>query len=116
MNRTVSRGIFWEMMALFVSMLILAGFLTALIAEGFSIRHETIPPIQAYGLLAAFMFLMMILFPLPDIGARLNDMGKSRWWLLLYLTGIGIIPIVYWLTRPTKDKGNRYRPSKKTKK
>ena len=107
--KTVSRSVFWKMMALFVPLLIVVGFLTVLITEGFSLHHETISPIHTYGTFTAIMFVIMIVFPLPEIRGRLNDMGKSPWWLLLYLTGIGIIPIVYWLTRPTKLKNNPYR-------
>lgn len=34
---------------------------------------------------------------------RLHDVGKSGWWYLLILTGVGIIPILYWAT--IKGKG-----------
>ena len=35
---------------------------------------------------------------------RLHDHGKSGWWLLAALTGIGILPLLYWfLARAPKN-------------
>ena len=116
MNTTLSRSEFWEIMKTFILSIIAALFITMLIAQAFSVIPNTVSPIQTFYMIMTIMFAMIILFSLPCTGKRLNDMGKSRWWQLLYFTGIGIIPILYWLTRPTKLKNNRYRPNEKTKK
>ena len=39
---------------------------------------------------------------------RLHDMGKSGWWQLLYLTVVGIIPLVVWLATRTQRFENRF--------
>ena len=39
---------------------------------------------------------------------RLHDIGKSGWWLLIVLTGIGAIVIIIWFCT---EGGKKYRPS-----
>lgn len=48
---------------------------------------------------------------LPSLAAgtrRLHDIGKSGWWQLLILTGIGLLVLIYWLVQPTVEGGNDY--------
>jgi uncharacterized membrane protein YhaH (DUF805 family) len=33
---------------------------------------------------------------------RLHDIGKSGWWQLLTLTGIGILVLIYWWVQPSE--------------
>ncbi len=59
--------------------------------------------------------LATLLIPTIAVGTRrLHDTGRSGWWQLLALTGIGIIPLLIWLC--TKgDKGeNKYGEDPKT--
>ena len=56
-------------------------------------------------------FIIFFAFLIPGFAAgsrRLHDIGKSGWWQLLILTGIGIIPLIFWLARDTKNKDNRF--------
>ncbi len=39
---------------------------------------------------------------------RLHDIGKSGWWILLYLTIIGIILLIIWYATDGDKKKNRY--------
>ena len=39
---------------------------------------------------------------------RLHDIGKSGWWLLIVLTGIGVIVLIIWFCT---EGGKKYRPS-----
>ena len=39
---------------------------------------------------------------------RLHDVNKSGWWLLIMLTGIGILLLAYWALLPSKDEENIY--------
>jgi uncharacterized membrane protein YhaH (DUF805 family) len=48
---------------------------------------------------------------LPSIAAatrRLHDTNRSGWWLLIALTGIGLIPLVIWWARKGSDQDNQY--------
>ena len=55
--------------------------------------------------------ILWLAFSLPGlaVGARrLHDVGKSGWWQLIGLTGIGLIPLIIWWA---SDGGKKYRPS-----
>ena len=65
-------------------------------------------PVESYG--PAYWILSLALF-LPTISVaarRLHDVGKSGWWQLIGLTGIGLIPLIIWWA---SDGGKKYRPS-----
>jgi len=65
-------------------------------------------PVESYG--PAYWILSLVLFlPTLSVGARrLHDVGKSGWWQLIGLTGIGLIPLIIWWA---SDGGKKYRPS-----
>jgi uncharacterized membrane protein YhaH (DUF805 family) len=45
-----------------------------------------------------------LLLPALAVGTRrLHDIGKSGWWQLLMLTGIGFFVLIYWWVQPTAD-------------
>ena len=62
----------------------------------FSLAFDEVGPFE-------FMWSIVTLIPILSSGARrLHDTGRSGWWQLLYITVIGIIPLIYFLTRPSK--------------
>ena len=47
---------------------------------------------------------LALLLPALAVGVRrLHDIGKSGWWHLLVLTGIGLLVLVYWWVQPTAE-------------
>ena len=52
---------------------------------------------------------LALLLPALAVGTRrLHDIGRSGWWQLLYLTGIGFLLLLYWLVQPSADGSNEY--------
>jgi len=41
---------------------------------------------------------------------RLHDIGRSGWWSLIALTGVGVIVLIVWACRPGEDKANAWGP------
>ena len=57
-----------------------------------------------YGLVA-----LGLLLPALAVGARrLHDIGKSGWWQLLALTGIGSFVLLYWYVQPSDHSATTY--------
>ena len=44
---------------------------------------------------------------------RLHDIGRSGWWFLIALTGIGVILLIVWWIKDTTDEENIYGPNPK---
>lgn len=52
---------------------------------------------------------LAVLFPTVAVGARrLHDIGRSGWWQLLSLTGIGVIVLLYWYVKPGDVGPNKF--------
>jgi len=50
-----------------------------------------------------------LLLPALAVGARrLHDIGKSGWWQLLMISGIGLLVLIYWWVQPTADDVSSY--------
>ena len=45
------------------------------------------------------------------VARRLHDLNMSGWWQLIYLTIIGIIPLLIWLCSKGTDESNRFGPN-----
>ncbi|MDE3023244.1 MAG: DUF805 domain-containing protein [Pseudomonadota bacterium] len=57
----------------------------------------------------AFIVSLIFCFPVFAAGARrLHDTNHSGWLQLLYLTVIGIIPVVVWLASSGTNRVNQY--------
>lgn len=45
-----------------------------------------------------------LLLPALAVGARrLHDVGRSGWWQLLTLTGIGVLVLIFWWVQPSGE-------------
>ncbi len=42
---------------------------------------------------------------------RLHDTNKSGWWVLLFITIIGLIPLIIWYTQKGNEEENRFGPN-----
>ena len=68
---------------------------------GFSINDDASP--------TNLIFLLTVMIPSVAVGCRrLHDLNKSGWWLLLYLTIIGIILLIVWWATQGENKKNKF--------
>ena len=52
---------------------------------------------------------LALLLPALAVGARrLHDIGRSGWWQLLIMTGIGILLLIYWWVQPSAEGSNAH--------
>ena len=57
----------------------------------------------------ASLISLALLLPSLAVGTRrLHDIGKSGWWQLLVLTGIGVFVLIYWWAQPTVEGSNAH--------
>jgi uncharacterized membrane protein YhaH (DUF805 family) len=56
-----------------------------------------------------WIFNVLIFLPSLAVGIRrLHDINKSGWWLLLFFTVIGIIPLTYWYVKQSDQSSNNF--------
>ena len=91
-----SRSEYW-----YWCLFLLVGGFSALIADGLILENMETQPINLIFTLATF---------LPGLAVsvrRLHDVNRSGWWLLIALTGIGVIfPLLYWVVQPSIEEEN----------
>jgi uncharacterized membrane protein YhaH (DUF805 family) len=52
---------------------------------------------------------LLIVIPSISVAARrLHDVNRSGWWQLLYITFVGIIPLLYWFIKKGDDGDNKH--------
>lgn len=55
------------------------------------------------------LFALAVLVPTVAVGVRrLHDLGRTGWWLLLWPTIIGIIPLLIWFCMKGTAGDNRF--------
>ena len=53
------------------------------------------------------IYSLVALVPMIALGVRrLHDVGRSGKWLWLSLTGVGIIPLIWWSLKPSSNEMN----------
>ena len=59
------------------------------------------------GVISGLIALGLVLPSLAVGARRLHDIGKSGWWQLRMLTGIGLLVLIYWWVQPAVECGKR---------
>lgn len=61
--------------------------------------------------------LIFLAFVIPSLAAgcrRLHDTGRSGWWQLLALTGIGYLVLIYFWVLDSKPEGAKFEDARHT--
>ena len=101
-----SRSEFWWF-NVFVALAVVGSMLlVAFVAM--TVRNEPLVEVVAWLPLAVDLAFLL---PLVTVSCRrLHDTGKSGWWQLLLLTGIGILGLLVWFAQESEEADNRYGP------
>ena len=85
-----SRSEFWTLVA---TMYLLLGICVVMTPPQLNIW-------EAGSQFANLAYSVSILVVLASASRRLHDIGKSGWWLLIGVSGIGLCLLVWWWSRP----------------
>ena len=92
-----SRSEYW-----YFCLFLLVGNICTLVADVLILGDMETQPINL------IFYLATLLPALAVLARRLHDINKSGWWLLIILTGIGILLLIYWSLLSSKDEGNTF--------
>ena len=98
-----SRAEFWNFMLFCVLIIICGDIVDAqLVGQSFWDYDSMFGP-------TALIINILIALPGLSVSARrLHDIDKSGWWQLIYITIIGIIPLIFWLCKSSSQETNKY--------
>jgi uncharacterized membrane protein YhaH (DUF805 family) len=82
-------------------------FFTILSVVSYFIDLNLMNSETGFGFFSAITLLILFLPMISVSTRRLHDIGKSGWWQLIALTGIGVILLIVWYTSSSNDQLNR---------
>ena len=75
-----------------------------------------IPSLQWAEEFCRFAWIWSVVILVPSLALcvrRLHDIGKSGWWQLISITGIGAIILIIWCAKDSTPGVNKYGPNPK---
>jgi uncharacterized membrane protein YhaH (DUF805 family) len=64
--------------------------------------------VDSSGIVSGIVSLALGLPALAAAVRRLHDTNRSGWWMLLWITLIGLIPLIIWLASKGNEQANEY--------
>lgn len=98
-----TRSEFW-FFTLFVQLL----FLCSAVLDPYVSGVDPENYFEIYGPVTLIVQIVTLLPSLSVTGRRLQDSGMTGWWMLVGLTVVGLIPLIYWLCRPSDEESNEF--------
>jgi uncharacterized membrane protein YhaH (DUF805 family) len=96
-GRTTRPAFWWPFLINPIVFLVLGGIFAAILG----LSTDQTGPEVVYGI--AYVWVLITLGV-----RRLHDMGRSGWWLLIALTGIGVILLIVWACRSGENEANAW--------
>ena len=104
-NGRASRSEYWWFQLFYI----IVAFVAVIFDSMYIDNSQTMGPLELVTTLA------LLLPALAVTARRLHDVGRSGWWMLIFITVIGMIPLLIWyISVGTKSK-NKYGPPIKLK-
>jgi uncharacterized membrane protein YhaH (DUF805 family) len=99
-GRSSRASYWWPLFATPIIVLVLGG----ISASVFGTASDETGPLES-------IYMLAWLCPLIAVGVRrLHDIGRSGWWVLIALTGIGSIVLIFWACRSGDTEVNAWGP------
>jgi uncharacterized membrane protein YhaH (DUF805 family) len=80
------------------------GAIVTSILDAALFSFETVSPLNSVFNVITFLPSLAVLV------RRLHDIDRTGWWVLIGLTGIGLILLIYWACQPGTPGPNRFGP------
>lgn len=92
-----TRAAYWSASVVNLLVSFILGAISAVI---WNLDSNELGPLEA-------IYSLVALVPMIALGVRrLHDVGRSGRWLWLSLTGVGIIPLIWWSLKPSSNEMN----------
>ena len=104
-NGRASRSEYWWFQLFYI----IVAFVAVIFDSMYIDNSQTMGPLELVTTLA-------LLLPAVAVTARrLHDVGRSGWWMLIFITVIGMIPLLIWYISVGTRSKNKYGPPIKLK-
>lgn len=103
------RGEFWAFTCLEIILVIFSRVLVAFAKMSRAPNSSALLTLLLITSIIVCLILLVMAVPGLTLSIRrLHDVGRSGWWLLLRLTGIGNLVLLYWYIQPSQQGDNHY--------
>ena len=104
-NGRASRSEYWWFQLFYI----IVAFVAVIFDSMYIDNSQTMGPLELVTTLA------LLLPALAVTARRLHDVGRSGWWMLIFITVIGMIPLLIWYISVGTRSKNKYGPPIKLK-
>ena len=104
-NGRASRSEYWWFQLFYI----IVAFVAVIFDSMYIDNSQTMGPLELVTSLA------LLLPALAVTARRLHDVGRSGWWMLIFITVIGMIPLLIWYISVGTRSKNKYGPPIKLK-
>ena len=104
-NGRASRSEYWWFQLFYIIVTFVAVMFDAMYID----NVQTMGPVELIATLGLFLPALSV------TARRLHDVGRSGWWMLIFITIIGMIPLLIWYISVGTRSKNKYGPPIKLK-